>query len=66
MDPARGIDVDSDQERGARLARFIGARAIVHRADELGQPFSDDVLALARQILRDEEARTQKPIGSPA
>jgi hypothetical protein len=58
--------VDSDQERGARLARFIGARAIVHRADELGQPFADDVLALARQILRDEEARAQTPMGKPA
>jgi hypothetical protein len=58
--------MDSDQERGARLARFIGARAIVHRADELGQVFPDDVLALARQILRDEAARTQNPMGKPA
>ena len=38
--PSRGVDVDSDQERGARLARVLSVRGrSFYRADELGQPF---------------------------
>jgi hypothetical protein len=51
-------------------AERIAARALIHRAEEMGRPIAPDVLATARLVMRNakaEDARpAQKPIGNPA
>ena len=48
----------------------IAAEALIERAEVMGRPIEEDVLEMAREVLRlaedQDRAEAQKPIGNPA